>query len=214
MQCMEIADEVQMQVINGSGGTSRTWKETPTLFFKFSGTPGQVTDSIQRTQTLVRLRADGFEFAETDEEARTLWSARKEALWSTIAFGGDHSSIWTTDVAVPISKLPDIIGKCRSVIRTSLQSIFYPIFRPGLTHKVEISKKELDELGVFAGIIGHIGDGNFHEFIVYNKQNKDEKQRVEHCVHNMVERALEMEGSCTVSELHELDTREALVFRL
>lgn len=31
---MEIMDEVQMQVINRAGGTSRKWKEVPTMFFK------------------------------------------------------------------------------------------------------------------------------------------------------------------------------------
>jgi D-lactate dehydrogenase (cytochrome) len=31
---VEIMDEVQMQVVNRSGSTSRKWKEAPTLFFK------------------------------------------------------------------------------------------------------------------------------------------------------------------------------------
>jgi D-lactate dehydrogenase (cytochrome) len=34
---------------------------------------------------------------------------------------------------------------------------------------------------------------------MYNRQDADERERVETVVHNMVERALEMEGSCTVS---------------
>lgn len=31
---MEIMDEVQMMVVNKAGGTGKTWKEVPTLFFK------------------------------------------------------------------------------------------------------------------------------------------------------------------------------------
>ena len=31
---VEIMDEVQMQVVNRSGSTSRKWREVPTLFFK------------------------------------------------------------------------------------------------------------------------------------------------------------------------------------
>jgi D-lactate dehydrogenase (cytochrome) len=64
---------------------------------------------------------------------------------------------------------------------------------------IETSKREIDALGVFAGIIGHIGDRNFHGIILHDKNDADEQKRVEQCVHNMVERALEMDGSCTVS---------------
>lgn len=62
----------------------------------------------------------------------------------------------------------------------------------------------MDDLGIFASILGHIGDGNFHESIMYNRHDPVEKERVEKCVHDMVDRALEMEGSCTVSPwLHQ-----------
>ena len=81
------------------------------------------------------------------------------------------NEVWSTDVAVPFSRLADII---------------------------EISKKEMDELGLFASILGHIGDGNFHESILYDRNVKGEREKVEACVKNMVARALEMEGTCTV----------------
>lgn len=54
-------------------------------------------------------------------------------------------------------------------------------------------------MNVFAGIIGHIGDGNFHGIILHDKDEPDERRRVEQCVHNMVGRALDMDGTCTVS---------------
>ncbi|EGE05855.1 oxidoreductase [Trichophyton equinum CBS 127.97] len=112
-----------------------------------------------------------FEFAKTDQEGHELWSARKQTLWSMLALRKEGSDdIWSTDVAVPLSRLPDII---------------------------ELSKKDLDELDLFAGIVGHIGDGNFHEGIVYNRNNPEEVSRIEKCVHDMVDRALEMDGSCT-----------------
>jgi D-lactate dehydrogenase (cytochrome) len=63
----------------------------------------------------------------------------------------------------------------------------------------ELSKKELDELGLFASILGHIGDGNFHESIMYDSKDPEERKKVEDCVYRMVDRALEMEGTCTVS---------------
>lgn len=54
VQCMEIMDEVQMDVINRAGGTGRTWGVSPTLFFKFSGTTAGVADSINLTRELAK----------------------------------------------------------------------------------------------------------------------------------------------------------------
>lgn len=112
VQCMEILDDVQMDVINKAGGTGRTWKTLPTLFFKFSGTTAGVADSISLTRNLAKNNdAEGFEFAKNETEAHDLWSARKQSLWSMMALRKESSEVWSTDVAVPISRLPDIIGK-------------------------------------------------------------------------------------------------------
>lgn len=51
---------------------------------------------------------------------------------------------------------------------------------------------------MFASILGHLGDGNFHEGIMYDKTNTEDVKRIETVVHNMIDRALEMEGTCTV----------------
>lgn len=55
----------------------------------------------------------------------------------------------------------------------------------------------MDELGLFSSVLGHIGDGNFHETIIYNRNTPGEREKVEKCVKNMVKRALNMEGTCT-----------------
>ncbi|KAF2997400.1 hypothetical protein E8E13_005203 [Curvularia kusanoi] len=168
---MEIMDDVQMGVINKAGSTHRKWKEVPTMFFKFSGTKAGVRENIQLVRDISKTHKSGdFEFAKSAEEGKQLWSARKESLWSMMAIRREGDEVWSTDVAVPISRLPDII---------------------------EISKKEMDDLGLFASILGHIGDGNFHESIMYNSKDPKERAAVEKCVHDMVERALEMEGTCT-----------------
>lgn len=134
---VEILDDVQMKCINASQSTSRQWKESPTIFFKFTGTPAAVKEQIGMVQKLAsKASGKSFEFAKGEEEMAELWSARKQALWSVMAMrrgAGDH--VWTTDVAVPMSKLPDII---------------------------EATKADMTESGLLAGICGHVGDGNFH----------------------------------------------------
>ncbi|KAI1300422.1 putative D-lactate protein [Xylaria venustula] len=169
---MEVMDDVQMRVINLGGATApRVWKEAPTLFFKFAGTKASVQDNIGRVRGITKAnRGSHFEFARDEREQKLLWSARKEVLWSMLALRKEGEEVWSTDVAVPFSRLADLI---------------------------EISKKEMDDMGLFASILGHIGDGNFHESIIYNRTKKDEVEKVERCVHNMVDRALDMEGTCT-----------------
>ncbi|KAL4814545.1 hypothetical protein BDW67DRAFT_84223 [Aspergillus spinulosporus] len=166
---VEILDDVQMKCINASGTTSRKWKEAPTIFFKFAGTPNSVKEQIGLVQRLASSsQAKTFEFARGDEEMRSLWSARKEALWSVMAMRrGPEDHVWTTDVAVPMSRLPDII---------------------------EATKQDMTQSGLLAGICGHVGDGNFHAIILWNDA---ERQTVEGVVHRMVKRAVEMEGTVT-----------------
>lgn len=174
---MEVLDEVQMNVINRAGATNRVWKEAPTLFFKFSGTKSGVQENIKLATAIAKENnSDKFVFAKSEKEGQDLWSARKESLWSMLSLRTYGSEVWSTDVAVPISRLPDIIAK---------------------------SKEEMDDLGLFASILGHIGDGNFHESIMYDAKDPQERAKVEHVVHNMVDLALEMEGTCTVSLHHQ-----------
>ena len=188
LQCMEILDDVQMDVINRAGGTGRSWKVLPTLFFKFSGTTAGVADSIGLTTALAKNNnADTFEFAQSEQEAHDLWSARKQSLWSMMALREEGSDVWSTDVAVPISRLPDIIGMLTDKALGDSRLM-----------DVEKSSEELASLGMFASILGHIGDGNFHSSIMFNKNNPEERARVEKVVYDMVDRGLQMEGSCTV----------------
>jgi len=72
----------------------------------------------------------------------------------------------------------------------------------------------MDELGLFASILGHIGDGNFHESIIYNRQVKGEREKVEMCVKNMVKRALEMEGTCTGEHSIGWGKKESLLWEV
>ena len=185
---MEIMDEVQMGVINRTGGTAKTWKEVPTMFFKFSGTKAGVHENIGLVRKLAEMHHAGdFEFAKSEAEQHELWSARKQALWSMLALRKEGQDVWSTDVAVPISRLPDII---------------------------EVSKKEMDELGLTASVLGHVGDGNFHESILYDAKDPAERARVQKCIHDMVDRALEMEGTCTGEHGIGLGKKESLMHEL
>lgn len=63
----------------------------------------------------------------------------------------------------------------------------------------EESRKGLKELGLFTSIVGHLGDGNFHEAIMYHRSDPEETAAVDKHVKDMITKALAMEGTCTVS---------------
>ncbi|KAB8338834.1 hypothetical protein FH972_021778 [Carpinus fangiana] len=166
---VELLDDVQMRCINQAGSTTKKWAEQPTLFFKFSGTQSGVKESISLVQGMARAAGSrDFQFARNADEADELWSARKEALWSVMAQKKDPSDhVWTTDVAVPISRLPVIVDE---------------------------TKADIAQSGLLGSIVGHVGDGNFHAIILYNDAQKTAAEEV---VHRMVKRAVELEGTVT-----------------
>ncbi|KAL5606651.1 uncharacterized protein BROUX77_003844 [Berkeleyomyces rouxiae] len=165
---VEILDDNQMQCINQAGMTTRRWAEAPTLFFKFSGTERAVKEQIETTKKLSKQsQGKSFEFAKSLDEQFELWSARKEALWSTMAVKKEGDRVWTGDVAVPMTRLPDLI---------------------------EETKINLKKSGLFGSIVGHVGDGNFHLILLYNDS---QRKIAEGVVHDMVKRAVEMDGTVT-----------------
>lgn len=174
VNAMELLDEKMMHLVNMNGGTTKTnWIENPTIFFKVGGTSQLVLDELVKEMEKISTKngAENFEFA-TDEESKTeLWEARKVALWSVLDNAksiSQNAKIWTTDVAVPISKFSKIIDE---------------------------TKKELDKTNLIFGIVGHAGDGNFHCFITYS--NREELDKCKSVVTHMVKRALDAEGTCT-----------------
>ncbi|KJZ77362.1 hypothetical protein HIM_03086 [Hirsutella minnesotensis 3608] len=165
---VEILDDNQMKYINAAGMTSRSWVEAPTLFFKFSGTPAGIKEQIAQVKGLARdAGSRTFEFARNQDEQDELWSARKEALWSVMAAGREGDSVWTGDVAVPMSRLPAL---------------------------VEETKEDIKKSGLVGSIVGHVGDGNFHTILVFGEP---QRKKAEMVVHRMVKRAIEMEGTVT-----------------
>ncbi|CAK7218999.1 D-lactate ferricytochrome c oxidoreductase [Sporothrix curviconia] len=166
---VEILDDAQMACINAAGVTSRRWAEAPTLMFKFAGSSARaVREQVDAVQAAAKAaHAVSFDFARSPEEQAELWSARKEALWSAIATKQPGERVWTGDVAVPISRLPDAI---------------------------EEAQADLRRVGLRGTIVGHVGDGNFHTIVVYAPE---QRATAEEFVHRMVKRAIALEGTVT-----------------
>src|SRR5438874_10739242 len=104
----------------------------------FPESPHLFLDLTAELETARELAVDegaiGFE-AERDPTRRAqMWAARHESLMASLALA-PGSKAMTTDVAVPVSEL---------------------------AAAVELARRALDESGLLGGIVGHVGDGNFH----------------------------------------------------
>jgi D-lactate dehydrogenase (cytochrome) len=183
---IELLDDKMMKVINASGETSRKWHENPTLFLRLGGSNKEVVDVLNnQVKSIVNGHHSlDYQYASTADDKTELWSARKVALWSTINQGKlvhPDVQLWTTDAAVPISKLPQFLTE---------------------------TKADIDSHGLTNTLVAHIGDGNAHSFILYRPEQRDVAETV---VNNMVQRAIDYEGTCTGEHGIGLGKREYLV---
>lgn len=62
---------------------------------------------------------------------------------------------------------------------------------PQLVHE---TKKDLQECGLRSTIVGHVGDGNFHALILFDREK--ELEAASDAVHRLVRRAIALDGTC------------------
>jgi D-lactate dehydrogenase (cytochrome) len=178
---LELLDAINVRAINAYSGTS--FPEVPCLFVEAAGT----AESVEGDLALVRALADEHGAVEVvherDATARArLWSARHNVgySWSRLWPGLRHCS---TDVCVPLSELPAAVAKARLAV---------------------------DRLGLRGGILGHVGDGNFHVSITLDDNDSAEIAAWHELSQLVVEDALERGGTCTGEHGIGLGKRSAL----
>lgn len=182
MGAIELFDEEMIRAVNRDKGLRLP--EKPTILFRFTGTPGHVREDVGIVEKITSKHTkEGYHFARSEEESKTLWAARKGAFWSAQYFI-EGKEIMATDVAVPISRLADCIME---------------------------TKKELDSSFLFAPIVGHVGDGNFHTVICFDPLNKVENDEAHRLNEAMVKRAISMDGTCTGEHGVGIGKKEYLV---
>lgn len=99
LECVELCDSEFMRSTNLFGASGRTYPGDDCLFFKFQGpTQASIRETAQIVREIVKKHgATGFELAHNDKEAKDLWSARKNGLYSGLA-RLEGSQGWGTDV--------------------------------------------------------------------------------------------------------------------
>jgi D-lactate dehydrogenase (cytochrome) len=166
---IEIIDEAQLQVVNAYSKTN--YPLAPTLFFEFHGiSESSVEDQFRAVEEIAREHgAKGFKWAATLEDRTTLWQARHNAYYATVA-SRPGARAWTTDICVPISHLAECILETQA---------------------------DLKAANIIAPLVGHAGDGNFHLIIMLNPDDQAEFSAVTRLSERLVERALKFGGTCS-----------------
>lgn len=178
---IELLDEMSIAASNDY--SKLNLPVVPTLFLEFSGSAASVEEHRQTAGTLARDNGC-MEFVwESEEEARNkIWKARHELGYALMATCIGKLGI-TTDVCVPISKLPEVLIE---------------------------TKQDLEISGLRAPILGHVGDGNFHAFIIYEPANRDQLRIAQELATRMAKRAVCVGGTCTGEHGIGLGKRELL----
>jgi len=165
---IELIDEVQMQALNQFSDLG--YAERPTLFFEFHGTEAGVSEQIESVRGISdEFGGADFNWASKAEDRSKLWQARHDAHYANMQLR-PGAKAWPTDVCVPISRLAECIAETR---------------------------EDIEESGLLAPIVGHVGDGNFHVDMVLDPDDAEEVTRAVALNDRLVARAQAMDGTCT-----------------
>jgi len=165
---IELLDTAYMAAINQYSKTN--YPELTTLFLEFHGTKASVAEQVKMVEEIsADFGASGFQWADKEEDRRQLWRARHDAYYAGLAVR-PGSRGYVTDVCVPISRLADCITETQA---------------------------DIEEQGLFAPIIGHVGDGNFHSTVFVDPDDDAMFAKVLEYDKRLVKRALAMGGTCT-----------------
>lgn len=165
---IELLDETYARAVNDYSKLSLA--EIPHLFLEFHGTDAGVAEQAERFGEIADEFGGGpFEWAVKAEDRSKLWSARHDAYWAAMGLRPGAKGL-TTDVCVPISRLADCVAATRA---------------------------DVEENGLLAPIVGHVGDGNFHVVVLLDPDDDDERQRAEAFIERLNWRAIDMGGTCT-----------------
>jgi D-lactate dehydrogenase (cytochrome) len=176
---VEFLDENCVRSINAYDKLSLP--EKPLLLFEFHGSENSVQEQAQVVQDIAgEHNALAFEWATRPEDRTRLWAARHNAYFAMLQMRPGARSI-STDCCVPISRLAECI----------------------LDTQADCEKNDM-----IYGIVGHVGDGNFHVLMMVDPHDEADVAKAEGVNSRMVARAISMDGTCTGEHgvgMHKMD---------
>ncbi len=168
MARVELLDALSMQAMNNYSQLGLP--EKPHLFMEFHGSEASVAEQSEIMKDIASdFEGGDFLWSTKTEDRNKLWHARHNAFFATKALKPGFDGM-STDVCVPISKLAQAITD---------------------------TTKDAADHGMFAPILGHVGDGNYHTLFLTDPNKPEELVLAKELAHRMNARAIDMGGTVT-----------------
>ena len=136
------------------------------LLIAVDGEPESVKRQASEVAEICRGQgATGVDLADTPEEEEKLWKARRSV---SPALGRLRPHKLGEDIAVPRSKVPDMVRRVQ-----------------------EIGER----WGLVIPVYGHIGDGNLHPTLACDRRDPEEMRRVQGAAEDIFKAAIELGGT-------------------
>ena len=171
---LELLDATSIDAFNRYSPDVPDMKLKPHLFLEFSGASEM---SVQELSSLAEsiccqdFNADNFQIETSEAARRSLWAARHQLYYASIALRPGASNALITDACVPLSRFADL---------------------------VQATADDVEELKLIATCFGHAGDGNFHCILpVLPDDSPEYMERIMTLSDRLVHRTLAVGGTCT-----------------
>lgn len=175
----ELLDTHAVRAVNRHDKLALT--EAPMLLMEFHGSDASVAEQAATVQEIAAgFGGAGFEWATTPEARTKLWTARHHAYFAGLQLKAGCRTV-TTDTCVPISRLAECVTQASEAATAA-----------GMMHY----------------IVGHVGDGNFHIAYLVDPKIPAERELAERLNHEVVQRAIAAQGTCSGEHgigLHKMD---------
>jgi D-lactate dehydrogenase (cytochrome) len=165
---IEFLDRLTVRAVNAY--SKLDLPDQPLLLLEFHGSTQGTTEQVERFCEIAEAEGGGpFTYASDPETRNRLWAARHNAYWACCALRPGARPL-PTDVCVPISRLADCLAE---------------------------TAVDVENFGLIAPIVGHVGDGNFHVQPLVDLNAPHEVEALRRFSARLVSRAISMDGTCT-----------------
>ncbi len=165
---IEFMDSIYLGLINKAKGTKLM--EQPTLLIELHGNKKTVAMQISQIKDICKKnKSTSCQEFKTKEKLRQLWEYRRSVRpkLSTLL---PNTGVLSAEVGVPVSQIPKLLKKAKDVsIKYQLQTVTF----------------------------GHMGDGNFHAWALYELNNKNAWVRVTKLNEDLINFAIKLGGTIT-----------------
>lgn len=162
MKCIKEMDEIH-------GDKHINWSDKTMLMFKLGGSKATLKETTDRVwQIAAQNHGSNWKIAVDQDTKDLMWAARKTQLWTSIEWARKKipdARSWTTDIAVPVSKLPKVITE---------------------------TVNDIEGHGLITTVVGHVGDGNIHALVIFPPEKIHVAEEV---IDNLARRAIENDGT-------------------